>query len=230
MSALNAILTPEAVHVLTDGAGYGPDGTLTGITSKVAALPHLSAVLAARGKTFALPTIAAALNDRSPPGGFDELQAGMVVEKTRMVLEQLPALAAAQNLPEAAVAGPFELILAGWSTARQRPELYALHTVPSEHFRPWQLTPVEDGYLTPGDGAFVNGLVEVIDFGRFDPERDGLRIVEAQRARAWPIPGGAVAHGVGGFVQLTSVTRDAVTSRILKRWNDSLGEKIRPAA
>jgi hypothetical protein len=37
------------VHLACDGAAYGPDGTLTAITTKAFALPHLGCAVAFRG-------------------------------------------------------------------------------------------------------------------------------------------------------------------------------------
>jgi hypothetical protein len=54
-----------------------------------------------------------------------------------------------------------------------------------------------------------------------DPQRDGVRVLEVARAHA-----SAFDCGVGGFAQLTTVTRDAITTRIVRRWSDQIGNII----
>ncbi|MGY2806391.1 hypothetical protein [Bradyrhizobium sp. USDA 4506] len=56
-----------------------------------------------------------------------------------------------------------------------------------------------------------------------DPEVDGLAVLELQRANPHQEDGDFCY--VGGFAQLTTVTREAVTSRIIHRWPDKVGEK-----
>jgi hypothetical protein len=54
-----------------------------------------------------------------------------------------------------------------------------------------------------------------------DPQRDGVRVMEVARAHA-----SAFDCGVGAFAQLTTVTRDAITTRIVHRWPDHIGDII----
>ena len=49
MSAVIVLQQRNAIHLMTDGAAYMPDGTLTWITPKAWAVPNLQAVVATRG-------------------------------------------------------------------------------------------------------------------------------------------------------------------------------------
>ena len=55
-----------------------------------------------------------------------------------------------------------------------------------------------------------------------DPATDGVKVFEVLRRHRAP------SALVGGFVRLTTVTRDAVTTRIIHRWPDRVGEPIAP--
>ena len=74
-----------------------------------------------------------------------------------------------------------------------------------------------------------------IDVGSFDPEtfdpvRDGVRIMEAQRRTMHPVPKGKVGdmHSiVGGFVHHVVIDRSGETrQRIIHRWPDQRGKRI----
>jgi hypothetical protein len=122
-----------------------------------------------------------------------------------------------------------ELVIAGWSDKNHRPEVYleAGHGLG---------TAVARGVLYRADGPLLGG--PVTDLGRavavdpeaFDPERDGVPIFEAMRSMRLRLdetqPDTAVGHGVGGFVELVTITRDGVEREIIHRWPDRVGEKI----
>jgi putative intracellular protease/amidase len=54
------------------------------------------------------------------------------------------------------------------------------------------------------------------------------RILEIQRNAIVPVAGaaGRQLRTVGGFIQLTSVTADGISSRIIHRWSDRIGDKL----
>jgi hypothetical protein len=50
-----------------------------------------------------------------------------------------------------------------------------------------------------------------------------------QRERTWPLPpGGALVRGAGAMCQLTTLTREAITIRVLEWWPDRVGERLLP--
>jgi hypothetical protein len=59
---------------------------------------------------------------------------------------------------------------------------------------------------------------------------DGIALAEAQR-RTLIVPVGSTAkvYGIGGFLQLTTITSEAVSSRVIHRWpEDKIGQRIVP--
>lgn len=225
MTAINMIVHPKAVYILTDGAGYKPDGEILTIQQKVIALSPLNTVLAARGVVALLHAYAEHIS--SSFSSFDDLLAG-VISNVRAMGEHLRT-----GLSAEVIDAPFDLMIAGWSESRDRGEVYGLFNHETYGLPAWSLVPIEEGCLTPGDQGFTDRLREAgIDprSEAFDPAADGLRILEEQRAMPWPaLGGGEPIYGVGGFGQLTTLERDRITTRILKRWPDAIGEKITAA-
>jgi hypothetical protein len=225
MSAINVFLDPAAAHIVTDGALYERDGTLVAAGQKVATFAHLPAAIAVRGASSFLPLLSIEIN--ASARSFDELLE-IIVAKAEAVFAVCAAM------PGQARFKSVDVILAGWSETRECAEAYGLFNYPAHGAPSWQLVPLEGGLVSPGDYAFHKGIQAAgIDplAADFDAATDGLRIVQAQRARAWPITGTAeTAHIVGAFAQLTTVTQDAITTRILERWPDKMGQKIGTAA
>ena len=97
-----------------------------------------------------------------------------------------------------------QLAFAGWSNARGRCEAYLLRGGEEQEkvFSPWKLVPVRGiMYSPPPD--------EAVPFDPEHAERDLLALIEAQQRDC---------TGVGGFCQLTTLTQDGITQRILRRW------------
>ena len=76
------------------------------------------------------------------------------------------------------------------------------------------------------------GLTTGGRFEAFLPERDMLRIMELQRAKPGPTDseGSTQAHVVGGHAVLTTVNQYAIQQRVLHRWRDRVGRRIKPHA
>jgi hypothetical protein len=53
-------------------------------------------------------------------------------------------------------------------------------------------------------------------------------MMEAQRHVSGVQGGDRPVYGVGAFAQATTVTRDGISSRILRRWADSIGVPLQP--
>ncbi|MGA4555514.1 hypothetical protein [Methylorubrum aminovorans] len=53
----------------------------------------------------------------------------------------------------------------------------------------------------------------------FDPLRDGVRIMQAQRDLRFPHPvTGEMQPAVGGFCQHTVITAQGISTRVVERW------------
>jgi hypothetical protein len=224
VTAINVIQRPHAVHMLTDGAAYLPDGTLGLATQKVVAVAHLSAAFSARGPRLFMPLVGEHIAGAFK--SFDEMVEGIIEVVRAASRDYLPLFDLCAHGPT------FQMVIAGWSTARRKPETYVLTDngeklgIPS-----WKLQPFGALLVMPWDEdtAARIRLTKEEMAGRLDPVRDGLRILEAQRfAKAIQGRETEAAHGVGGFAQLTTITAENITTRILKRWPDLVGEKLDP--
>ena len=76
--------------------------------------------------------------------------------------------------------------------------------------------------LTPSSDAIYADLGFLWDRPPDDvePAIDGVKVFEILRRHR--VPGASV----GGFVQITTVTRDAIATRIVHRWSDRVGDVI----
>jgi len=63
---------------------------------------------------------------------------------------------------------------------------------------------------------------------KFDPTRDGMRVLEIQRRHLPDWPASVNHHVVGGFAQLTTITENSIETKIIHRWPDEVGQPIRP--
>jgi hypothetical protein len=224
MSAINVIRQTHQVHVLTDGAAYDPDGRLVMVGPKISIVPHLSCALAFRGPaaTRCLLTEVLAHGAASYDGLRDTI-AEMLRESAAIYA---PLFDGCQLGPD------FEVVVAGWSETKGA-DCYILptHDRYGEAFSPVAIEGVtclpSDEILQPEIEALLVGLVA----DDVDPEVQGLAIMEMQRAHP-------VVHlvdqlgdltprrSVGGFAQLTTIRPDGITSKILRRWPDVVGERL----
>jgi hypothetical protein len=146
-----------------------------------------------------------------------------------------------------------EMIVAGWSGARDEPEAYVINTCDQtpDGIDPEQLDALrssgKDIYLPEPfqfcrlpnavTGPMLTGDIEARSgFGGIDVNDTPQNVIaalrfaiECQRHDIPPsiIPGGGT-HFVGGLAQLTTVTPDEIAQRVLDRWPDKIGEAIQP--
>lgn len=150
---------------------------------------------------------------------------------------------------ELGVMANVDLILAGWSAARNRPEAYLIHSAPNfcrteEHAA--ELL-ADGGAINPGSfklqeltGGVVfapmvlyekraeAGFDEDLNERDYPAVLDGMRkLLELQRREivAWD----AEFYPVGGYATIATVTKDGVEQRVFHRWEeDKIGEFIQP--
>ncbi len=221
MSAVAIILRASEACVLTDGAGIDESvGHLRWIGSKVYLLPKINAAASFMGPKDIGPALADML---SIGENYDDAEA-RVGDVLRERLE--PERATIERMTGMPM--EFALYVAGISEKRG-PHSYMIQSIDHPLFaqiKAW--TPFDAGpvWLSPG----TDELLATVDPARFDPVMDGIRIMEAQRQIAQPQgPQGEMRCIVGGFVQLTTIAGDAITTRIIHRWPDKIGERISPA-
>lgn len=236
MTAISSIVQRDKLHVISDGAGYDREGVMRLVASKVSQIPSYPGVVAARGATHVSDLLAHHFALHAPT--FDVL-----VEKVEglfpFLMDRFKDQLGGQN--------DCQLFIGGWSAARQRMEFYFL---PSDDLHLQEVdgeTRGDDEYDLQGAGA-----LQLLDRGSIlpalmegDQERgfgeggfDGdveyyaRTLLELQRQRKHePCDGrhSKPTHIVGAFAQVTTVTRDSITTKILHRWPDKIGETIKPA-
>jgi hypothetical protein len=226
VTAINIVQTDNAVHMCTDGASYLVDGTLAGFGTKTFVAPHLPLVLATRGPAGAAFDLGRALSFGKQ--SFDDV-VGAIED----------------DLPRVCGADPLEIIFAGWSERSRKCEAYFIRandaaapasvaagfeiiaepvlrsTAP---FKLVRLEALATSPLLPADQAECKPKSS-----RFDQLCSyAIKVMEAQRAMLFADWSGEhVYRTVGGFVQLTTLTRDDISQRIIHRWpQDRVGMKI----
>jgi len=223
MTAINVIKQYTSVSVITDGAGYRADGVLAFRVQKVFPLAHLNAVIATRGSPLFAPMFAYHASIRATE--FDDLK-------------RLAPEIAKEESSKASAAQPdtdseFDLFIAGWSET-SGPSGYVLCNHARHGIQPWQaidlgpinLSPHSEAIKAELDLAYPKGVAA----DDFDPVFDGLRGLEIQRKHPvehhWEKHGLRAHAAVGAFAQLTTVTAEAITTKILRRWPDEIGEPL----
>lgn len=201
---------------MADGASYDAEGTMLSRCAKIFTLPHVPCALASRGLSALVPSLMMSAY-RAP--GFDELVLA-VPDILRVTVEGARAI---NPTPDFA----FQLLVAGWSARSDRPEL---HFISDHGERPWEMLSGQSLALMPLDHSVAGSMIEAgLEPGLpdFDPEREGVELAERQREHAvLQQPGGGTTRHIGAHLELVSVRRDRITSRILKRWPDRIGEKV----
>jgi hypothetical protein len=224
VSAIIAVRASDAIHLLTDGATTASnDGRLVTVQSKQIAT-RTDVVIAGVGIWEPCLTFARLIDER------------------RLTFDQLvPAIEelwnkARENLPPRAFEISFATLVAGYSVERARLELrgaFSIAVGDTTASNPEKFLMLDDidGYI----GVPSVEAREVIDpltkrWGEnpdeFDPRRDGVALMERLR-RECPRPYERGRQpAVGGFVQLTTVRRDSISTSVIHQWPDRLWRVI----
>lgn len=231
MTAIVVVKSSARISLLTDRALYDAEGVVRHIDRKV------YPVVSWNGAIFGLGNLAGSFIGASAAeafGSFDEFVAKSATA-IRDAFER--AVASGEMTGQTMV----ELHAFGWSEARDRTEAYVLHssavsagTSPlfewaasiQKTFISSPVPSLSDWYWLHRQGAEID-----IDYDAqtFDAERHGLPLMEVlRRIRAEPEFLPSEAYLVGGGVDLTEITRDGVTQRMLREWPDVVGEPILP--
>ena len=233
MSAINVIRQRDAVHIVSDGALCDATGLVCEIGPNAFALPHLSAALAIRGSSHFMPFLVHRLSRESR--SFEDLLASLI----RTALEVHASFPMAfGTLGHGSVEPDFDLVAAGWSGERQTPASYLVSSrdralAPGVAAASWQLIELPDVLIAP---PISDAQIAAIGWNAprsaelFRPESDGVALLKAQRfsRRQLAPEGSGQAYVVGGFIQLTSIFRDGVSSKVLHWWPDHVGRRIAP--
>ena len=114
-------------------------------------------------------------------------------------------------------ARPNMVLMAGWSQARGRPECWVVDSKDeAAGAQPVMNTCAPsspDLMRRLGEMGLTGGMAS------FDPLRDAVRVMRAQRDLAFPHPvTGEMQPAVGGFCQHTAVSAHGVATCIVERW------------
>jgi len=207
MTAVNALLRAQTAYIFTDGKIYTRDGDAKCAGSKVDILAHLPAVIAARGQADIRSAISYHAGEQFR--SFDALLSGIahLLRKTR------------EGLGVPADASVLELWLAGWSHEREAMEIWTLSDADRPGVPAFDLHEVIAA-INPLDDRLMRDIETCgLDIENGAPEALGLEITRMQRDRAWPVAhSGRMVESVGAFVQVTTLHRDRIETRILERW------------
>lgn len=219
MSAVNILRQSDAVHILTDGlaiSGEGDDNALP----KAHGLAHINAAVAVRGTLVAevllLPIIRAhksydALKQNIGPVLRD------CFDRFGEVVDQVPGTGNGRDT---------DLFIAGWTDAGE-PDCFLV----TNHTRYPDAIPFEPmaigGLMSvPHPPELTDEFWESVrtrnplaaSWDDVDAAIDGLSLLELQRGYIFDPGNGSERSTVGAFAQLTTVRRDEITTRILRRW------------
>jgi hypothetical protein len=206
MTALNAILRPDAAYLITDGETWegraGVPGYEAAPRPKVLPLPHLNAALAIRGSGALLPILYSRIvHYRST---FEEAAAFLGTDLQDSVMGMRG------KMPDLA---DHDVVLIGWPELRDGPECWL--AVDHANWGPPAFEAIRvSGLTSPDDGSLAArmGGRHVHGDPTFDPGTEAVALIEAQSAMP--------AACVGAFVQLTTIRRDRIETRVVK-WFDN---------
>jgi hypothetical protein len=215
MSALLAVCGTRALHIMSDAAAtQASDGIVGALRCKQIVLPN-GTLLASY--TFNEPLVRFA-ELASQCADLDEVLASM-----RDLWEQARA-----------VLGPCKdkrcgVLLAGWSAKAGRLRMDVIVTEGGYRYLWADVSAFGCGPAQPMPD-FLHAFNErfAAEPDAFSPRRDGLPIMERLR-RESPRDYDSGRHSVvGGYVQISTLTRDYFRAGILRHWPDEVGRNIRP--
>ncbi|KQX42410.1 hypothetical protein ASD04_00095 [Devosia sp. Root436] len=224
MSVATATIRRNRIVLLTDAAVYRSDGVLVDTRRKVRPVPGCEgAAFTSRGVIGAIDMFAAACSHH-PARDFDAL-----VEGLDQIWTDFDKL-----MSELMAGATCEIIIAGWSRARQRGEVLYRATHANNMVQGGQKGTT---YLFTGPGHFAFGADESLmgDVDDFDPRSDGLRAVNAARKELFDLSCGeasepVMGHSIGGWLDATTIGADRrVKTETIHTWPDRIGSKINPA-
>lgn len=224
LSFLSSRTDPEAIIMMTDGSCYDDDGVLLDIRRKVAVSERLPLAVAFRGNLPFGVLVSQQIISAAEELGFD----GMLAD----LAEVLPMFAKSPDL-EILIAGLSETsglmhrtfankqLIGSKSPAFTLIDPGPVHWgLASETLNPISLNDI--GIPAPAEGQTVQAWLT----------RYGLNIFDFHRRMRVPIdptdPATDRQHLIGGILDMTVVKRGTVSTRILHRWPDRVGEKIDP--
>lgn len=223
MSAANLIVASDGVHLVSDALVWDTgDQTITAICPKVVMLPQFRCAATIRAESLMVfQSVSLALSTMAATG-FDNFR-----RTVGGVLRELDG-----RLAEFGQSSPFEVSVAGVSE-ELGPTGFRLTTLArsseSNHLDPWQIVEMPRGFnpCPCATDAEEHEIKSALAAAPATLEGHAIAALTAQRwIAARDHAEGRTPCWVGGFAQLTTVTAGCVTSRIIHRWTDKVGDKL----
>lgn len=225
MSTINTIITPSKVYMMTDAATYDArTGILKSIAPKAFRIGNINAAFSSRG-TDVLNILLEKYFDALPAKSYDDLRRNYI----NKAADEIDAIVNAYMGGRG-----YEVVIAGWSDERDAGEVLAWQTTGKwDHLPVGKIGVYFDGILTCGtEPEKFEGIEKAEDFC---PVKHGIPAIEHARRMSddlslGELPEPVIGHGIGGYIQLTTVTRRGVTREKIHEWPDVVGERIDPFA
>ena len=218
MSAIVGVCDRQKAHILTDAAStHAADGIVLDIARKHV-ITRKGVAIASAGVVDPCRTFGRLADRRTP--SLDEL------------VDAAPGLwaEAAATLPVGANDSVSCLLFAGWSDKRARVEMWVMET--SDDGSAVKLGKEDSAIYVAGPSESSREAsdpwIECIakNLGAFDPDRDGVELMEALRRHPRALQQGS-RPVVGGFIQHTQVAPTETISAIVHHWpGDRVGQVI----
>lgn len=229
MTALAVMPSQDRFVIASDGAVCDSDtGVLIGLASKTVLIPEWSCVFAARGFGGIAPDIYRHVGWRRD---FDDMLTAIGPASQELHSYYIKHYNADCH---------WSMAIAGWSAARERPEMYFLRsreykmqnleTGTLDTIEPYKLHETWSLYAAPMPNIELRRQfgINLDNASTADPIDLTCSLVAAARLQ----PDGEFAESttclIGGFIQSTVLTPDSITTNIVHRWQDLIGQNIDP--
>jgi hypothetical protein len=226
MTAINGLANESGAYLMTDSASYDAStGEITGFASKARTFPHLSMAMAVTGTGMNERELAFRMRQFN---SFDEAAAGLS-EMVRGAWEEGALDVGDDELSHV------RLMLAGWSQANKRGEMYCVSTSNEEggeaftlFKRGFMASPAAMSLDAMRAAGFLKGNDQALTVD--DPVDFLTQTIDYQRTLPWPVPGRAesIKYIVGGSAILTVINAAGIVQRVVKQWPDKLHTTIDP--
>ncbi|KQT96984.1 hypothetical protein [Rhizobium sp. Leaf453] len=224
MSAVVSIIYDDCIQIMTDGAAYR-DGILEAVVKKYHPARTKPFVVTGRGNQHMVEHIAKAVTEFCDEEGSVDLAFDWLEHAARRIGDRIEDIGNKH----------FEVYAHGYSE-RSGFVQKALFSHALGNYTPFELHDQGKVFSAAPDLTYSQMLAFAGEFPETDSTflpRRGLQMMEFMRldmtdAKIKFEDGPKEWSCVGGHCALTTVTKTGVTSRMLKVWDDPIGEKINP--